>query len=134
MRVLYGNGNVLKATAKFEAFDLWRKLLDLGLEPAMFEQAAQVWAQHPVPSDTAILAWKSAFSDRRDVFKDSGASASAENKDRNPKQEFIDRMSDWLTKMCETNDRSTRDDEISYWLKLAAFVLRKREIKLGGNR
>jgi CRISPR-associated protein Cmr2 len=129
VRVLYGNGNVLKATAKFEAFYLWRKLLDIGLEPAMFEQAAQVWAQHPVPNETAIVAWTSAFSDRRDVFKDSGAGSI-----NTAKQDFIDRMSKWLIKMCETNDRPTRDDEIGYWLKLAAFVLRKREIKLGGDR
>jgi CRISPR-associated protein Cmr2 len=149
VRVLYGNGNVLKATAKFEAFDLWRKLLILDLDPeklpALFEQAAQVWAQHPVPKDTAISAWVSAFSDRRDVFKDSclrlnstpltaSRSDKSSDNDQNPKQEFIDHMSEWLTKMCETNDRSSRDDEIGYWLKLAAFVLRKREIKLGGDR
>lgn len=132
VRVLYGNGNVLKATAKFEAFNMWRKLLDLGLEPAIFEQAAQVWAQHPVPSNPGILAWTNAFSDRRDVFKESEASTSAENNDRNIKQEFIKYMSNWLTNMWETNNQPTRDDEIGDWLKLAAFVLRKREIKLGG--
>jgi len=127
VRVLYGNGNTLKATAKFEAFDRWRSLLDLGLEPALFEQAAQVWAQHPVPSDTAISAWVSAFSDRRDVF--------AVDNDRDIKQEFITTLSNWLTEMWNTNNRSTTDDEIGYWLKLAAFVLRKRDIaiKSGGD-
>jgi CRISPR-associated protein Cmr2 len=143
VRVLYGNGNVLKATTKFETFNLWRGLMDLGLEPALFEQAAQVWAQHPVPKETAIVAWTNAFSDRRDVFKDrdlNGASAFAEDhdrdKDRDTKQEFINHMSEWLTKMWETNDESTRDDEIGYWLKLAAFVLRKRDISLksGGGQ
>ena len=143
VRVLYGNGNVLKATTKFETFNLWRGLMNLGLEPALFEQAAQIWAQHPVPSDTAIVAWTNAFSDRRDVFKDrdpSGAvgvaSTFAEDHDRDLKQEFITHMSNWLTKMWETNDESTRDDEIGYWLKLAAFVLRKRDIsiKSGGSQ
>ena len=143
VRVLYGNGNVLKATTKFETFNLWRGLMNLGLEPALFEQAAQIWAQHPVPSDTAIVAWTNAFSDRRDVFKDrdpSGAvgvaSAFAEDHDRDAKQEFITHMSKWLTKMWETNDRSNRDNEIGYWLKLAAFVLRKRDIsiKSGGGQ
>jgi CRISPR-associated protein Cmr2 len=127
VRVLYGNGNILKATAKFEAFDLWRRLLDLRLEPAMFEQAAQVWAQHPVPSDMAILAWANAFSDRRDAFA---------GKDEQ-KQQFINNLSNWLTEMWKTNDKSTRDDEIGYWLKLAAFVLRKRNITIptsGGDR
>ncbi|WP_373546019.1 type III-B CRISPR-associated protein Cas10/Cmr2 [Chamaesiphon sp.] len=143
VRVLYGNGNVLKATAKFEAFKMWRGLVDPKFEPALFEQAAQIWAQHPVPSDTAIVAWINAFSDRRDVFKDRDlggsvgvASTFAEDHDRDLKQEFITHMSDWLTKMWETNDKSTRDDEIGYWLKLAAFVLRKRDIsiKSGGSQ
>lgn len=129
VRVLYGNGNVLTATAKFEAFDLWRGLLDLDLEPAIFERAAQVWAQHPVPSETAIGAWTNAFSERRDLFADDRA---IENRDI--KQEFITRTIDWLTQMWKTNSESTRDDEIGYWLRLAAFVLRKREIKLGGDR
>lgn len=89
------------------------------------------------------MAWTSAFSDRRDVFKDrdlSGAvgvaSAFAKKHDRDLKQEFITHMSNWLTKMWETNDESTRDDEIGYWLKLAAFVLRKRDIsiKSGGSQ
>lgn len=126
VRVLYGNGNILKATAKFEAFNMWRGLLDLDLEPAIFEQAAQVWAHHPIPSPTAIEPWANAFSDRRDVFKDS----KAEDNDRDIKQKFITTLSNWLTEMWNTNDKSTRDDEIGYWLKLAAFVLRKRDIQL----
>jgi CRISPR-associated protein Cmr2 len=162
VRVLYGNGNILKATAKFEAFDLWRRLLDLRLEPAMFEQAAQVWAQHPVPSDMAILAWTNAFSDRRDAFSNDGClrlnstpltasrSDNSSDKDldlnnrglsgaedrRDIKQEFITTLSNWLTEMWNTNNKSTRDDEIGYWLKLAAFVLRKRNITIpaGGDR
>jgi CRISPR-associated protein Cmr2 len=123
VRVLYGNGNVLKATAKFEAFNLWRGLLELGLDPAMFEQAAQVWSQHPVPSDHAIQSWTAAFSDRRDAF--------AGEPDK--KTQFITTLSSWLTLMWTTNNKLTRDAEIGNWLKLAAFVLRKREIKLGSS-
>jgi CRISPR-associated protein Cmr2 len=143
VRVLYGNGNILKATAKFEAFDLWRRLMDLGLDPALFEQAAQVWAQHPVPKDAAIVAWTNAFSDRRDVFKDYDLSEAvgiaatfAEDKKRDLKQEFVATMGNWLTEMWKTNDESTRDGEIGHWLKLAAFVLRKRDIsiKTGGGQ
>ena len=135
VRVLYGNGNVLKATAKFEAFNLWRRLLDLGLEPAIFEQAAQVWAEHPVPSNPGISAWVSAFSDRRDLFKSDRCLSGAEDNDQDIKQEFITTLSNWLTEMWNTNDRSTRDDEIGYWLKLVAFVLRKRNISIrsGGD-
>jgi CRISPR-associated protein Cmr2 len=133
VRVLYGNGNILKATAKFEAFKMWQALLDLNLEPALFEQAAQIWEQHPVPGDTAILAWTKAFSDRRDVFKSDRCLSRAEDKHLDSKQEFIITLSTWLTEMWKTNSKSTRDAEIVYWLKLAAFVLRKREIKLGGD-
>jgi CRISPR-associated protein Cmr2 len=129
VRVLYGNGNILKATAKFEAFNMWRGLLNLDLEPAIFEQAAQVWLQHPVPREAAIMPWIKAFSDRRDLFKDSALSG-AEAEDRDLKQEFITTVSVWLTEMCQTNDKSTRDDEIGYWLKLAAFVLRNRQISI----
>jgi hypothetical protein len=44
-------------------------------------------------------------------------------------------MGNWLTEMWKTNDESTRDGEIGHWLKLAAFVLRKRDIsiKAGGG-
>jgi CRISPR-associated protein Cmr2 len=63
VRVLYGNGNILQATAKFEAFAKWRVLLSClpGIEPALFEQAAQLWEQHPVPIEGAIKSWTQAF-------------------------------------------------------------------------
>jgi CRISPR-associated protein Cmr2 len=120
VRVLYGNGNILKATAKFEAFDRWRDLLELGQESAMFEQAAQVWSQHPVPSDVALEPWTRAFSDRRDAF--------AAQEDQ--KQQFIATLSAWLKEMWKANDELERDREVGNWLKLAAFILRKRYIKI----
>jgi CRISPR-associated protein Cmr2 len=125
VRVLYGNGNILKATAKFEAFARWRQLLDLqGLEPAIFEQAAEMWGQHPVPHEMAIRPWTVAFSDRRNTF--------AGNDDQ--KQQFILALSSWLETMWNTTDQSNRSPEIGYWLKLAAFNLRKRHIQIpGGN-
>jgi CRISPR-associated protein Cmr2 len=120
VRVLYGNGNILKATAKFETFELWRTLLELDLEPAMFEQTAQVWSQHPVPKLEAIEPWTRAFSDRRDAF------AGQENH----KQQFIATLSAWLKEMWKANDELERDREVGNWLKLAAFILRKRQIKI----
>jgi CRISPR-associated protein Cmr2 len=134
VRVIYGNGNVLKATAKFEAFGQWRSLLDClsDLEPALFEQVAELWNQHPVPSIEAIPNWVQAFCSRREALN--------QGDDR---ENFGKALHVWLEKMWQTNqgkpDDSTtqqfeeqRDREIQNWLKLAAFVLRKRDIDLGG--
>jgi CRISPR-associated protein Cmr2 len=129
VRVIYGNGNILKATAKFDAFMLWRELLNLknldleNLDPAIFEQAAEIWKQHAVPAEQAIRPWAVAFSDRRDTF----AGKDAE------KEQFIVMLSDWLQKMWTTTDKTDRDQEIGYWLKLAAFTLRKRKIQIMGG-
>jgi CRISPR-associated protein Cmr2 len=129
VRVIYGNGNILKATAKFDAFELWRELLNLknldleNLDPAIFEQAAEIWRQHPVPSEQAIKPWTIAFSDRRDTFTGKDAE----------KEQFIVMLSDWLQKMWTTTDKTDRDQEIGYWLKLAAFMLRKRKIQIMGG-
>jgi CRISPR-associated protein Cmr2 len=124
VRVLYGNGNILKTTAKFEAFEKWRCLLELGQDAALFEQTAQVWAQHPIPDERAIEPWIRAFSDRREALA---------NED--DKQKFIAALSDWIRTMYETNDESNLDREVGNWLKLTAFVIRKREIKIfGGNQ
>jgi CRISPR-associated protein Cmr2 len=56
VRVLYSNGNTLNATSKFGVFHSWQSLLNAtpNLESAMFEQAAQLWSQHPAPVETAI--------------------------------------------------------------------------------
>jgi CRISPR-associated protein Cmr2 len=126
VRVLYGNGNILKATAKFGSFNEWRSLLTSAqvLGPALFEQAAQVWEQHPVPLENAIQPWVNAFCDRRDFFK-----ANDEGKQR-----FNQCLVKFLEQVWETTLEANheRDLQIQNWLKLAAFVLRKRDIQIGG--
>jgi hypothetical protein len=69
---------------------------------------------------------------RSELRDPDGCLSAAEDNHRDIKQEFITTLSQWLTEMWQTNSTSTRDDEIGYWLKLAAFILRKRDIKLGG--
>jgi CRISPR-associated protein Cmr2 len=48
---------------------------------------------------------------------------------------FSDHLSTWLNAMWASSpeaDQADRDQSIRNWLKLAAFVLRKRHIALGG--
>ncbi|MCT7980437.1 type III-B CRISPR-associated protein Cas10/Cmr2 [Laspinema olomoucense] len=134
VRVLYGNGNILKATAKFEVFDKWRSLLDFpkldgvnldfpALDSALFEQAAQVWSQHPVPCADAIVPWSIAFCSRREVFKGDDAL----------KAKFQGTLSEFLTGLYQTTETQHQEAEVKNWLKLAAFVLRSRQIKVGGE-
>ncbi|WP_448573156.1 type III-B CRISPR-associated protein Cas10/Cmr2 [Trichothermofontia sp.] len=139
VRVLYGNGNILKATSKFDVFNQWQTLLNfqkthsqVDFDPALFEQAAEIWRQHPVPfldssSDpfAAIIPWTKAFCDRREVFK-------GEEKEK-AKQDFQEALVEYLKAVCLTTQEDDRDRQIQTWLKLAAFVLRKRDIKIGGE-
>ncbi|MFQ3637211.1 MAG: type III-B CRISPR-associated protein Cas10/Cmr2, partial [Cyanobacteriota bacterium] len=135
VRVLYGNGNVLKATSKFEVFNQWRKLIDFQqqhpeIDPALFEQAAEVWRQHPVPTREAISSWTRAFCNRRDALSN------------NPElqEQFQAHLASLLDNLWRTAQHYSdewemgkeRDRQIQNWLKLAAFVLRKRDIKIGG--
>ena len=134
VRVLYGNGNILKATAKFDTFNKWRSLLEfptrypqVGFDPALFEQASEQLKQHPIPIDEAIKPWVNAFCGRRELFKGN----------EEAQQTFVRELSDWLKTMWKTTSNekadfeTTRDHEIQTWLKLAAFVLRKRNIVVG---
>ena len=147
VRVLYGNGNTLKSTAKFDVFSEWQQLITNDLESAIFEQAASLWSQHPAPSLEAIVPWTKAFCDRRDQFQN----------DEDAKKEFQKQLADFLTALFITSltvgDKSNRrleiastqtkptsvgyseslDNEIQSWLKLAAFVKRNRDIKVGGE-
>ncbi len=118
VRVMYGNGNILTATAKFETFRVWQHLLNLpAVEPALFEQAASLWEEHPAPKAEAIALWSQAFCDRREKL--------TENAD-----EFGEALTAFLQSLwAQTQDRE-RDRAISQWLRLAAFVVRKRQISL----
>jgi CRISPR-associated protein Cmr2 len=133
VRVLYGNGNILKATSQFDVFSQWKELLNFQqqhpeIDPALFEQAAEVWRQHPVPIPEAIPAWTQAFCSRRDALS---------NKPE-LQTEFRDHLANllgdlWLTAQHDSDNRKMaekRDRQIQAWLKLAAFVLRKRDIKI----
>jgi CRISPR-associated protein Cmr2 len=123
VRILYANGNILKATAKFKAFAKWRCLLNQNKEAALFEQAAEVWSQHPAPCAEAIEPWVRAFSDRRDALK---------NEESQP-EVFREDLSGWIQEMWKTTDEADRIKEIGCWLKLAAFVIRKRHIEIKGG-
>jgi CRISPR-associated protein Cmr2 len=135
VRTIYGNGNILKATAKFDVFNCWRDLVEFAqthseldsaiknpqkLDWAIFEQAAEIWSQHPAPQQ-AIEQWTKAFCERRNVF----------DNNFNSREIFALKLSDFLSKLFTYNpsDRH-RDLEIKNWLKLAAFTLRNRQIKV----
>jgi CRISPR-associated protein Cmr2 len=124
VRVLYGNGNILKATAKFKAFHLWQQLINNQTEEnsAIFEQAATIWSQHPAPVKTAIEPWTKAFCSRREMFAG----------DELTRDIFQQNLAKFLEALWQTTLANKQDQEIQNWLKLAAFVIRKRTIKLGG--
>ncbi|MHC5863244.1 MAG: type III-B CRISPR-associated protein Cas10/Cmr2, partial [Nostoc sp.] len=120
------NGNILKSTAKFDVFHKWQNLTSnpsLQTEAAIFEQASTLWSQHPAPMIEAIVPWTRAFCDRRDQFLE----------DELAKKDFQEALSEFLQTLWNMTEEKNRDSEIQNWLKLAAFVKRNREIKLGGG-
>lgn len=123
IRVLYANGNVLETTAKFAVFHAWQQLLnvDAEMESAIFEQAAAVWSQHPAPKQEAIALWTRAFCDRRDQFQG----------DDLAKTEFQQHLADFLKALWLTTSEDDLTPAVQNWLKLAAFTIRQRDIKLG---
>ncbi|MBF2066494.1 MAG: type III-B CRISPR-associated protein Cas10/Cmr2 [Calothrix sp. C42_A2020_038] len=125
VRVLYGNGNMLKATAKFDVFHQWQQLLTVhpDIQSSIFEQAANLWNQHPAPTKEAIRPWTLAFCERRDLFND----------DLNLKLQFQDCLSKFLMQLWQTTAPSSISAEVQNWLKISAFTLRNRDIKLGGD-
>ncbi|WP_199245589.1 type III-B CRISPR-associated protein Cas10/Cmr2 [[Phormidium] sp. ETS-05] len=124
VRVLYGNGNTLKATAKFDVFNQWRDLVNIGgVESAIFEQAAEIWGQHPAPVVGAIPPWTVAFCSRREAIKN----------DQEKQQQFQEKLQAFIGGLYQTTETKQQLAEIQNWLKLAAFVLRNRDIKIGGN-
>lgn len=120
VRILYSNGNILKATAKFDTFQQWKELLTVidNLEPAIFEQAAEVWTQHPAPIRDAILPWTKAFCSRREFFKD----------DKKIRANFQEKLAQFINDLWYTTAPKELDREIQNWLKIAAFTLRNRNI------
>ncbi|MBD2576992.1 hypothetical protein [Oscillatoria sp. FACHB-1406] len=120
VRVIYGNGNILKATAKFATFEQWRKLLELEVDSALFENAAQLWEQHPVPVEAAIEPWVKAFISRRETLQG----------DEQLKNNFSDTLTNFLTSLWQNSVPNRRDAEIKSWLKLAAFIIRSRKIEI----
>ncbi|MBW4532570.1 MAG: type III-B CRISPR-associated protein Cas10/Cmr2 [Pleurocapsa minor HA4230-MV1] len=123
VRAIYGNGNILQATAKFSVFNCWREIVEFAqqhdeLDWAIFEQAAEIWLQHPAP-EQAILQWTKAFCDRRNIFKNHPES----------REVFAQKLSDLLSKLFTYSPSKQQDEEIKNWLKLAAFNLRNRQIK-----
>lgn len=117
VRVIYGNGNILKATAKFDTFELWKELLNYDLDASIFELASQLWASHPAPQASAINDWVINFSLSRNVDK--------------TKQKVIEIcLHNFLIKIWETTKLDAVNEEIINWFKLASFMIRKREIKV----
>ena len=129
VRIMYQNGNILASTAKFAVFNYWQKLLEIvkQLEPKLklnallFEQAATVWEQHPVPNIAALKPWCRAFCDRRTIFGDDTIS----------RQKFEEALGEFMTELIKQTKTSELNAEMRNWFKLVAFTLRRREIKLG---
>ena len=123
VRVLYGNGNILKSTAKFDVFYQWQQLLAGNSDASLFEAVAGLWQQHPIPMIEAIEVWVKAFSSRRENL-------TTENREAFQKDlsNFLKHL--WLT---TENDPNDLNEAVRSWMKLAAFMTRKREIKIGGS-
>ncbi|MBR8829385.1 MAG: type III-B CRISPR-associated protein Cas10/Cmr2 [Gomphosphaeria aponina SAG 52.96 = DSM 107014] len=121
IRVIYSNGNILEASGKFSLFKLWKELLNNQVENGIFETAATRWNEHPLPSRAAIVPWTKAFCNRREKL------------DENKSAKLAADLSNFLTGIWDTTEREKLDMEVQNWLKLAAFVMRKREIKFPGE-
>jgi CRISPR-associated protein Cmr2 len=125
VRVLFGSGNILKATSRFKVFKKWRKLLHNPIaqdNPAIFEKAAQWWEQHPAPNSQAIEDWTRYFCQCLDVFKNN----------QSDREEFTKILHEFLRKLYKSTadkPKGNLDKEIQSWLKLTAFVLRDRIIE-----
>ncbi|MBF2055658.1 MAG: type III-B CRISPR-associated protein Cas10/Cmr2 [Cyanobacterium sp. T60_A2020_053] len=117
LRVIFGNGNVLKATAKFTVFQQWQQLLNNEFEASIFELSASWWKSHPAPSELAIKDWVAHFIRSRNI-----------NKDQQEKLENC--LNAFLTEMWIMTLPNLVNDEIINWFKLASFMIRKREIKI----
>ena len=137
VRVMYSNGNILKATSKFDVFNTWCELINFQQKhpeidsenfSSLFEQAAEVWKQHPAPTFEAIVPWATAFCSRRDALSNND---DLQEDFRNNLVNLLAAL--WLTSQHNSDQEEMnkqRDREMQNWLKLAAFILRKRDIKI----
>jgi CRISPR-associated protein Cmr2 len=98
-------------------FRQWQLLTALpDLDSAIFEQAATVWSQHPAPKKGAIAPWSQAFCSRREQL--------VNDSDRL----FQQQLTKFLQALWQTTEKDKLTQEIYNWLKVAAFVIRKRQI------
>ncbi len=140
VRVLYSNGNILTVTGTCETLRVWQRLLNVAVaadsdandspaafqpESALFEQAVQLYHQHPIPDLAAIAPWTQAFCSRRDVLRA-----------KTERVAFQRQLAQFLTQLWQTTTQETpqktnkrRDDAVQAWLKLAAFVQRNRDLQ-----
>lgn len=120
VRVIYGNGNILQATSKFAVFQQWQELITIPeIESSLFEQAANLWLDHPIPCASAINPWVNAFCERREKLTS------------NRQEEFSSKLNNFLQQLWETTPPTDLNLGVKNWLKLAAFTIRNRQIKLG---
>lgn len=119
VRVIYGNGNILKTTAKFDVFPTWQNLInsELQLSSSIFEIASEYIKQYPIPEESSIEPWVKAFSERRT------------NLEKDKLSLFKQQLGDFIKVMWKTNNQEKFNLEISNWLRLGAFITRSRNIK-----
>ena len=127
VRVLYGNGNVLKATSKFDTFQTWQRLLNIeDIDASIYETGATLLEEHPIPVKQAIPSWVNAFVERRSNLNENQQAAL-----RSGLNKFL--LAVWQT----TGDKDREEEvenwlerkrEVKNWLKVAAFVKRNRYI------
>ena len=96
---------------------------DAHFDAALALHSFQFWAEHPAPIEDAINPWTKAFCSRRDFFTDDEIRDSFQEK----LASFLEDL--WMTTETE-KDGKNLDKEVQNWLKLAAFVIRNREIKI----
>ncbi len=124
VRVLYGTGNTLAATSKFDTLRQWQNAIAMpGVEHPIFEQVSALWEQHPAPTRGAIAPWTQAFTQRRDAFEGDDAQRAA----------FQQRLQGFVETLWDATPLENFDRELKAWFKLAAFVLRNRTIRIGGE-
>ncbi|NCQ42008.1 MAG: type III-B CRISPR-associated protein Cas10/Cmr2, partial [Cyanobacteria bacterium] len=117
VRVIYGNGNILKATTKFAVFEKWQQLLNSSLEPSIFELSANLWKSHPAPTKQAIKDWVINFTTNRNIDSD--------------QQKILEScLNNFLAEIWTMTPPNRVNEEIINWFKLASFMIRKREIKI----